>query len=311
MKEYYENPVTASVPMLMREKTSDKIGMYLDLVNGHVPDADAERTTNEFFKNQTDNTIQIHKGAWNSDKFGTDGTPKSSVYERMDDILKDPDSEFGRLFVADIGWLGINDKNYADDVSYSAEMQYQMERNAERIYYATGSEEVSVMGSLRAIRSQGAAATDINKEVVNATKANGDPVTAGYQIQINPITKTQRGGEYLPSPVIREMVGKKLKGAKFKSQFGMGTITPTIDELEFGDGVISTFGPNKGKLQWPVKYMGGQLIDALEQPVYWYWGSEDIDVISEKPLEQTAAKIVNKAEKPESSTSEWQMPVSP
>ena len=188
-------------------------------------------------------------------------------------------------------------------------MQSEIQKNAERIYYATGSEEVAVMGALRAIRSRGAAATDINKDVPIATKANGKPVPAGYQIQLNPITKTQRNGEYLPPQTIRAMVGKALKGAKFESQFGLGQQEYSIDQLEFGDGVISTFGPNKGKLQWPVKYMGGQLIDSNDIPVYWYWDTSDVDIPTETPLEQTAAKVINKSAKQKSTN--YEMPVSP
>jgi hypothetical protein len=179
-------------------------------------------------------------------------------------------------------------------------MQNTLQENARYMYYATESEEVAINAPLNAIRAQGAAATDINFDVAVSSQQIRDEEGNGFEIQINPITKSGNKGEILPRDKVRAAIQKDISGMKLKAQFtpGDGRVY-SVNEIHVGDGEIATYGPNKGNMQWPLKYMGGNLTHASgplkDQPVKFYWG--DTKTLEETPpIEKAAATIVNKAE---------------
>ena len=274
----------------------------MSMVAGKVPKTDAEATVNELFTNQTEDKIQARKSAWESDRFGADGTPQEYVTEQMEERLKDPDDPIGQIFVADLGkWYVPFDSKEYGNIKFSAQMQHELGRNSYNMWLATESLEVAINAPLNAIRARGAAATDINFDVSVSSQQLRDEEGNGFEIQINPITKSGNKGEILPRDKVRAVVGKDISGVKFKAQFtpGDGRVY-SASEIEIGDGEISAYGENKGNMQWPLKYMGGKLTHASgakkDQPVYFYWG--DTKTLEETPpIEKTAAKLVNKEEK--------------
>jgi hypothetical protein len=310
--KYYGDPATSGVPLPMRDKTRAKTELYRFMVKSKVDDADAEATVNELFGNQSEEVINSRKAAWESTIYGedTDQTTEEYVIEQMIERLEDRESDIGKTFIVDIGWswFKFGEIKYKEGDSrklkLSPQMQYELRRNAKNMWLATESSEVAISGPLNAIRARGAAATDINYYVAvtakQKEKQKDDPeaIGNGFMIQLNPITKSGNNGEILSSDRVRGAIAKDIKGLTFKAQFGSEK-EYSINEIEVGDGYIATYGPNKGKMQWPLKMMGGNLThtegELIGQPVNFWWG-DTLTLDVEQPIEEEAAKIVNKAE---------------
>jgi hypothetical protein len=310
--EYYGDPATSGVPLPMRDKTRAKTELYRFMVKSKVADVDAEATVNELFANQSEDKIKARKAAWDSTIYGEDSdeTTEEYVIGQMIERLEDRDSDIGKTFVADIGWgwFKWGEIKYKEGDSrklkLSPQMQYELRRNAKNMWLATESTEVAVSGPLNAIRARGAAATDINYYVAvtaqQKEKQEDDPgeMGNGFMIQLNPITKSGNNGEILSSDKVRGAIAKDIKGLTFKAQFG-GEKEYSIDEIEVGDGYIATYGPNKGKMQWPLKTMGGTLYHTegplIGQPLDFWWG-DTLTLDVEQPIQKEAATIVNKIE---------------
>ena len=225
--------------------------------------------------------------------FGSEAnkSPAEIIGEKQLEILSDPDSEIGKLFIADYGegWFNVMDKY--EDIQLSPLMEQELRENAHTFWLATDSEDVAINGSLRSARAKGYAGTDINYDV---RQAAGLSEGKSFQIQLNPITKV--GDQIIPRQVVRQAIGKDIAGVEMVPVFmpdGTKPRTYSMDELEIGDGVIAEFGPNKGRLQWPLKYQGSALQRPNGDPIMWYYPIKERE--PEVPDDQKkAAKVVNK-----------------
>jgi hypothetical protein len=306
--DYYSNPDTAGVPLPMTDSTRAKTQLYMSMVSGKVPKTDAEATVNELFKNQTEDKVQARKAAWVSERFSEKGTPEEYVTKQMTKRLKDRDDPVGQLFVADTGAGFFNLEDKYEDIKLSSLMEYELGQNARNMYLATQSLEVAINAPLNAMRARGAAATDINFDVAVSTKQLEGNDGNGFEIQLNPITKSLNNGEILPRQQVRDFVAKEISGMVFKAQFMPGDAKEySIGQIEIGDGQIATYGPNKGKMQWPLKTMGGILThdygEQKNQPAYFYW-PDTVDFKAKEPVKEKAAKVVNEALPPKKITSD-------
>ena len=303
--EYYDNPDTRGVPLPMNDKTRARTGLYMDMIRAKVPSKDAEATVNLITNDVSEDAIQARKSAWDSPLFGSDSneTPAIIVTERINDILTDPNTEIGQTFVADIGgWFGFGREQYGDKtVALSPLLELELQRNSRNFYLATESENVAVRAPIDALRARGAAATDINY----GQSLGFEDETIKYQIQINPITKSAKDGEIFSQKFVRSEIAKDLTNLKMNAQFSgvkkEGGRIYSVSEIEVGDGKISTYGPNKGNMEWPLKSQGGMLTHASgvlkDQPVYFYWSAANAPVETvEEPIKKDAAKLINKVE---------------
>jgi hypothetical protein len=304
MLGYYTNPDTKGVPLPMRDRTRTRIEMYMDMKRSEVPDVDAEAAVNLNTADDSEETIQARKERWEDERYGVDPgeTPKDYVEKGIKEILTDPTSDLGKVFVADLGkyswFFGAGRDQYGDDsVSMSPLLARELERNAKNFWLATESENVAINAPVNALRARGAAATDVNYGIVVDTLG----AKRKYQIQINPISKSANGGKILSQDEVRSEIGKAIAGLSFHPQFSAeGYVKEfSMDEIEIGDGVIATEGENKGNMQWPLMNMGGILTipkgKFKDDPVYFYWEVKPT-VVEEPQINEDAAAIANHIE---------------
>lgn len=270
--------VAPGVSLPLNDLTQAKMDYYMDQKMAKVDSRTAAQITQEWFDKFNEKTFQAARSTWESPEYGTGKeSPKESYINQLTERLTNPNTEVGKVFVAEFGegWFNTVDKYGDRSVKKSPLMRLAIDDAGRTFWPLHMTVEGTVSSSIRSLRAQGFGGTDINAEIHNSFDENGNTrrKDSDYEIQQYPITGMGGKDERISAGTVRNMIRMSLKemydeGIKIMPAYeGEGTKPRTyqIHQLEVGDGVKDS----KGKIWWPLTYMGQALQYTNGEPVLW------------------------------------------